>query len=101
MMDFADFCNILFTLKHDIEKILDMWILLRMITPRKFLFDVLTKAACATENRFMIYTQLVKDAYQTFEFTDIAYVGSENKNVDALTRLSLLLSWSIHLETEN
>ena len=88
VMAFADEFDMKYTIKYDIQSILNKVILLRMLTDSLSLFDVLTKATVTTEKRLMIDLQNVKDSYHNNEIYHVAFILSENTLADPLTKLN-------------
>lgn len=65
------------TLKHDTETILNTGIPLSTVEDSQSLYDVFTKATCATEKILLIDFQALKEAYTSFEVSDSTLVKSE------------------------
>lgn len=94
-MAFADTFDMFFTLRHDLEKITSCKLPKRMMTDSKSLFDVLTKTTMTTKKRLIIDLQTVKNAYASFEVSDVALLLSKFNIADALTKVktnSILLN---------
>eukprot|EP00171_Calliarthron_tuberculosum_P004827 IDg4827t1 len=75
-----------FVLKHDMEKMLHKTIPLKMFTDSKQLFDVITKASYPTEKRLMIDILAVREAYNTFEISNVGLISGTSNPADALTK---------------
>lgn len=54
------------------------------------LFNVLTKATCTTEKRFMNDLQTLKDFYESFELNGVALVKLEYNFADALIKINTI-----------
>lgn len=76
-----------FTLKHDLEQILDMNLPTRLDTNSKRLFDVITKNSTTTDKRLIIDIQPIREAYLCMEIHDIDWIRSEHNPADALTKV--------------
>lgn len=60
------------------------------MTDIKFLIVALTKTTTTTEKRFMIVSQSVWDAYDSFESNYVALIRFEFSNADALTKMKTI-----------
>lgn len=84
---FADAFDSAYTLKMDLENILERKISLQMFTDSKSLFDIITKCSGTTEKRLLIDIKAVREAYERFEVSDVGFVRSENNPADAFTKI--------------
>lgn len=85
-MSFSDAFDMLFSLNHDMEKILSTSLPSRTIADSKSLFDIFTKAIWTTKKRLVNDIQTVKDALKSFEITNVVLVGSDWNIADALMK---------------
>lgn len=87
MYSFADAFDFAFTAKTDLENILKKDIPLRMLTDSKSLFDIITKNSHTSEKRLQIDIQVIREAYEKHEISDVGFIRSENNPADAFTKL--------------
>ena len=57
-----------------------------MFTDSKSLFDIITKCSNTSERRLMIDLQAVRDAYQSYEISNVGFLRGPNNPADALTK---------------
>lgn len=86
VMAFADAFDMAYTIKYDLQHIIQNRVRLHMLTDSLSLFDVLTRNHVTTEKRLMIDLKNVTNAYHSKEIDDIAFVRSEFNIADALTK---------------
>lgn len=77
-----------FTIKTDLERMLNKRIPLSMFTDSKSLFDIITKCSSTTEKRLMIDIRSVQEGYETQEISDMGLVRSEFNPADCLTKVA-------------
>ena len=87
MYAFADSFVAAFTIKRELEIILEKGIRLQMFTDCKSLFDIITKCSGTTEKRLLIDIKSVREAYDDFEISDVGFVRSENNPADGFTKV--------------
>ena len=87
VMAFADAFDMAYTIKYDLQIMLNKIIPISMLTDSKSLFDVLTSSSTTTEKRLMIDLQTVQDSYNKNEITDVAHIRSIYNISDALTKV--------------
>ena len=83
---FADGFDYGFTLRHDLQNILQRKIPLLLYTDSDSLFKVIVKNSTTTERRLMIDLQATREAYGNHEISDIGWVKSDDNPADALTK---------------
>ena len=88
MMAFADGFDFSFSLKHDLQKILNQDVPLIMLTDSLSLFDVITKASTTREKRLLIDINVVSEAYPRFEINTIGFIRTQYNPADALTKVN-------------
>ena len=84
---FAEAFDISFTIKKDLERILNIEIPLHMFTDSKQLFDVITKNTFTAEKRLMIDVYSIRNAFNARDITNVGHVKSENNPADPFTKL--------------
>ncbi len=85
---FADAFDKAFSIKHELESLVQRAVPLEMFTDSKSLLDVITKCSSTSERRLMIDIQIVRDAYSREEISDVGFIRSDQNPADALTKLS-------------
>lgn len=80
-------------IRHDLEAIMKVHILLTMMTDSRSIIDGLTRATCITEKRLMIDLNTVQDDYQAFKVNDVAYIRFEYNIPDALTKVKYFFAF--------
>lgn len=88
VMAFADGFDVAYSLKYDLEHMMQQKIPLVMLTDSLSLFDVITKASGTKEKRLAIDLACANQAYQRFEINTLGFIRSENNPADALTKVS-------------
>ena len=73
-------------LRHDLETIYEMEILLQMRTDSLQMFDVVTKASSTTERRLMIDIAAARESYNREEISNVGLIMSEHNIADGLTK---------------
>lgn len=86
-MSFADDFDMAFTIKRNMEPIIKQNIPFTMLTDSRSLFENLTKSPTTREKRLMIDLLTVKDAYQSFEVYDVAFIRPKHNIADAHTKV--------------
>lgn len=84
---FADAFDYAFTLKHDLEEILQSQVPLQILTDSKSLFDIITKSSTTTERRLMIDIKSVREGYENFDISDVGFIRSEHNPADSFTKI--------------
>lgn len=85
VMAFAKGFHMTYTLEHDTKSIFKKLISFFVVIDSQFIFDVHTKATYTTEEWLMIVLQTVKNAYKSFEASNVALNKSEFNIADYLT----------------
>ncbi|MEM1283154.1 MAG: reverse transcriptase domain-containing protein [Chlamydiota bacterium] len=85
----ADAFDYAFTLKQDLEIILNQKVPLRIITDSKSLFDIITKNSSSIEKRLMIDIKSVRHGYESMEISDIGFARSTCNPADAFTKITV------------
>eukprot|EP00171_Calliarthron_tuberculosum_P022791 IDg22791t1 len=65
---FADGFDFAYSLKSDLQRILQRRVALQMLTDSKSLFDIITKCSNSTERRLMIDMEAIREAYQSTKY---------------------------------
>jgi hypothetical protein len=86
-MALADAFDAAYSLKHDLQSILQRKIPITIFTDSLSLFDVLTKATVPREKRLMIDLMAIKCAYKNGELETIAFIRTQHNPADVLTKV--------------
>lgn len=84
---FADSFDASYTIKRDLEAMLNRPVRLKMFTDSKSLFDIITNCSGTTEKRLLIDIKAVREAYEIFDVSDLGFIRSEHNPADAFTKL--------------
>ena len=88
MYAFSDGFDAAYMIRHDLQVLFHRNIPLKMFTDSKQLFDVITKSSSTTERRLMIDVAAVREAYHSFEISEVGLVRGSTNMADAFTNPS-------------
>lgn len=77
----------LFSIKHELQRILLKEVPLRMLTDLKQLFYVITKASSTKEKGLMIDIASMREAYHSFEINEFGLVKDSADTDNALSKI--------------
>ena len=85
---FTDAFDCAFSFKHDLQKMLNKEIPLRMFTDSKCFFDVITKNSTMSEKRLLIDVQVARQAYERMEITEVGLITTDTNPADSFTKIT-------------
>eukprot|EP00171_Calliarthron_tuberculosum_P005221 IDg5221t1 len=83
---FVDAFDQAYILRHDLDRILNQFIPVIMLTDSEILFKVLTRARCTTEKRLMVDISATRQAYNDHLISNVGLISSEDNPADGLTK---------------
>jgi hypothetical protein len=87
-MAFSDGFDASYSLKPDLQTILKRSVDILMYTDSLSLFDVMSKSSTTAEKRLMIDLVVVREAYDSMEIEQFAFLRTNWNPADALTKVS-------------
>ena len=86
-MALADAFDMAYTLRHDLEHMIQQSIPIVMMTDSLSLFKIITKATTTTEKRLMIDLCTVNQSFKNGEFENIGFIRTQYNPADAFTKV--------------
>jgi Reverse transcriptase (RNA-dependent DNA polymerase) len=83
---FCDALDFSYTLRHDLERMLQQNVPLSILTDSRQVFDIITQSSPTAERRLMIDVLIAREMYSARELSDIGRVESNCNPADALTK---------------
>lgn len=82
---FVDLFDAAYTIKRDLELILNVTKLLKVFTDLNRLFDIIIKCSGTTEKRLLIDFKAIRKAYEIFIVSDVGFIRVEHNTAYAFT----------------
>lgn len=82
---FADGCNFVYFMRHDLKRVIGRKLPLTMITESEQLFKAIIKSTTTTEKILMIDVEAAREAYNDEEISDVVWMLGKNNTADGLT----------------
>ena len=86
--EFADACDMSFTIRHDLMQLTNTYVPLTILTDSLTLFKVLHNTSVMTEKRLKVDISAAREAYENKEIDFIGWIPSEKSIANGLTKVT-------------
>lgn len=85
---FVDSFDAAFSIRHDLQKMANINIPLKMVTDSDSLFKVIVQSSTTTERRLMIDIEASREAYRERKIDNMGWIRSDGNLADGLTKIN-------------